>query len=376
MAVFWSLPVVAALLFVATSGAAEKTYQNPVIDSNHPDPGVYLEDGLYYAVTTSGDDDNSFPILTSSDLVNWTQRGYIFPSGQQPSWSKLDYWAPEIHRVAPHRYNCYFAARHTDGTLSVGVATATSPLGPYTDLGYPLVHTPGMGNIDVSFFNDTDGRQYLVWKRDGNGASPPVPTPIFVQQITNNGTTLVGEAHQAITNDQAWEGPLVEGPWIILRNGTYYIFYSANGFTSPKYALGVGRADTVTGPYTKATDNPFLASDSSSSPASFRGPGHCSVVGTVGGNWLATWMSVCLPANCPSSPFFVEPRAYGCDFYALGLSRQHLSDWAVVYHAWHEGEVGNSYRPMMLDQLFWNETTGWPYVRNRQASFTPEPYIA
>lgn len=59
------------------------------------------------------------------------------------------------------------------------------------------MHTPGMGNIDASFIQDVDGRTYAIWKRDGNGAQPPVPTPVFVQEVTHGGTLLVGEPHVA-----------------------------------------------------------------------------------------------------------------------------------------------------------------------------------
>ena len=89
------------------------------------------------------------------------------------------------------------SSSHHDGTLSVGVATGPSPTGPFRDLGAPLVHTPGMGNIDASFFRDTDGKDYLIWKRDGNGATPPVPTPVFVQRIIHGGLLLAGEPHVA-----------------------------------------------------------------------------------------------------------------------------------------------------------------------------------
>ena len=40
-----------------------KQYTNPVIDSNHPDPGVLIENGMVYAVTTSGDAPDAFPIM-------------------------------------------------------------------------------------------------------------------------------------------------------------------------------------------------------------------------------------------------------------------------------------------------------------------------
>ena len=73
----------------------------------------------------------------------------------------------------------YFAATNTEGvrvlvanrfacissqTLCVGVAVASAPAGPWVDSGSCLVYTPGMGEIDPSFFRDDDGSLYLLWK--------------------------------------------------------------------------------------------------------------------------------------------------------------------------------------------------------------------
>jgi hypothetical protein len=44
-------------------------------------------------------------------------------------------------------YLCDVQARHSDGQLSVGAATASNPLGPFTDVGAPLVHESNMGHI-------------------------------------------------------------------------------------------------------------------------------------------------------------------------------------------------------------------------------------
>ncbi|EGD80953.1 hypothetical protein PTSG_01536 [Salpingoeca rosetta] len=309
----------------------------PVIDSNHPDPGVLIQDGVVYAVTTSGDAPDAFPIMTSTDMVNWKLSGHVFPANAagRPTWAVRDFWAPEIHRISASQYNVYFAARHKDGTLSVGVATGPTPLGPFSDLGAPLVHTPGMGNIDASFFRDGDN-DYVIWKRDGNGAIPPVPTPIFVQRVINNGTTLAAEPYVAITNDQPWEGPLVEGPWIVKQGGMYYMFFSANGFTSPKYAIGVARSPNITGPYEKYASNPILHRDAdASNPAGFTGPGHCSVVQTP-----------------------------------------HAKQWYVVYHAWHNGRIGGSNpRIMAVDELAFDQGDHWPHLTHNRTtpSFTPQP---
>lgn len=71
------------LLLWACSASSESSFANPVVNSDHPDPGVLrLDDGSFVAVTTSNNGANSFPILTSPDLVYWDQRGYVFSEGQ------------------------------------------------------------------------------------------------------------------------------------------------------------------------------------------------------------------------------------------------------------------------------------------------------
>ena len=60
---------------------------NPVIESNHPDPGVVkLGDGTFVVITTADRPFNgtagAFPILTSPDLYTWTDQGFVFPKGE------------------------------------------------------------------------------------------------------------------------------------------------------------------------------------------------------------------------------------------------------------------------------------------------------
>ena len=65
---------------------------------------------------------------------------------------------------------------------------------------------------------------------------------------------------------------MVEGPWIINKDGWYYLFYSANGYCGPSYAVGVARSKEPLGPYEKK-GSPIRTSD-----LRFVGPGHCSVI--------------------------------------------------------------------------------------------------
>ena len=285
-------------------------YANPVVPVDCPDPGILRDGSGYVMACTSGGAPDAFPLRTSADLVHWTDAGHIFPAGKKPAWATGDYWAPEVHRVGP-QYVAYYTARHQDGALSIGAATSPSATGPFTDLGHPLVHDPAMGMIDATQFEAPGGARYLVWKADGNAVDKK--TPIYGQELAADGLSLVGGAQQLVTNDLGWEGVLVEGPWVVARGGQYYLFYSANFYASPAYALGVARAASPLGPYTKAP-GPIVASK-----GAWAGPGHGSVVDTAAG------------------------------------------DTYLVYHAWESGHVGGPPgREVLVDRVFWEG--GWPSV--------------
>ncbi|MFT3772914.1 MAG: glycoside hydrolase family 43 protein [Minicystis sp.] len=286
-------------------------YPNPVLPQGCADPGVLRDGDHYVVVCTSGGAPNAFPIFTSTDLVSWTPSGTIFPAAQKPAWAIGDFWAPEVHHVGNH-YVAYFSARHQDGRLSIGAATAPSATGPFQDLGQPLVHDTKMGMIDVSEFEDAGGQPYLVWKEDGNAVGKT--TPIYGQALSPDGTALTGARTTLIQNDLGWEGGVVEGPWVVAKDGYYYLFYSGNAYYNGTYAVGVARATSPLGPYQK-TGAPILTTN-----ATWVGPGHCSVVDTPAG------------------------------------------DTYMVYHAWQAGHVNGpgDARLMLVDAVLWDN--GWPAV--------------
>ena len=76
-------------------------YTNPVLDTDHPDPGVIqLPDGSgYLGVLSSGNSPDTFPLIFSPDLVTWSPRGQVFPNKSWPAWAKSEMWAPEVHHV-------------------------------------------------------------------------------------------------------------------------------------------------------------------------------------------------------------------------------------------------------------------------------------
>ena len=156
------------------------------------DPAVLHTDEGYFLVSTSNDAPDSFPILRSIDLENWEHVGFVFPEGQAPAWAATgrhvaDFWAPEMARVGEEYWLCY-TARQQSNALAIGLAKSRSPIGPWQDIGRPLlgagpVNTTGVaadrdkplmsgGVIDSHIFIDEGGEVYLFWKQDANGVWP------------------------------------------------------------------------------------------------------------------------------------------------------------------------------------------------------------
>ena len=266
-----------AQIFPAATARAQVPYANPVMAGDHPDPSILRVGRDFWATATSSEWGPQFPLLHSTDLVNWELVGSIFP--HRPAWASENFWAPEISECQG-RYQIYYVGRKAGGPLAVAVATSDQPAGPYVDHG-PLV-AQADGSIDPAPATDEDGVRYLLWKEDGN--SRQRPTPIWAQRLNEDGTKLVGEPKELIRNDAGWEGGLVEGPFVLRRGEWFYLFYSGNGCcgTGCNYALGVARSHHLLGPWEKNPANPILAGN-----ATWKCPGHGSIVTDEQGRcWL------------------------------------------------------------------------------------------
>jgi beta-xylosidase len=108
---------------------------------------------------------------------------------------------------------------------------------------------------------DENGKLHIIWKEDGN--SKGKPTPIWMQELNEARTAVIGEKKELFRNDTPWEGNLVEGV-SMLRHGNYiYAFYAAAGCcgTGCTYQSGVARATKLAGPWLKDPSNPVLKNE-------------------------------------------------------------------------------------------------------------------
>jgi beta-xylosidase len=311
----------AALLVVLCAASAapaqrRASYANPIAAGDFPDPSVIRVGADYWAAATSSEWGPEFPLLHSRDLVNWEVVGSIFR--ERPAWSVGKYWAPELSEYRG-RFYAYYVAQKRGGSLCVAVATARRPAGPYTDHG-PLV-CQEVGSIDGFPVTDEQGRRFLLWKEDGNSVSKP--TPIWAQQLSADGTRLVGSRQEILRNDQPWEkhatlpyGDLVEGPAIVRRGGWFYMFYSGNFCCAREcnYMMGVARSRKLLGPWEKNPRNPILAGNDV-----WKCPGHGTVVEDARGR-----------------------------------------DW-LMYHAYSAKDFVYVGRQALLDEVVWGKD-GWPTI--------------
>jgi beta-xylosidase len=275
----------------AVPSPGEGEFSNPVIERYFADPFVLQVDGAYYAWAT-GNLTYNILVSTSEDLVEWTAPREALRN--LPIWqptSKGLTWAPEVIET-PAGFVMHYTGRDVQaGRQCLAVAVAEEPQGPYVDHSdEPLLcqHDLG-GSIDSTPFTDADGTRWLLWKNDGNCCG--MPTRLFAQQLSEDGLTLEGEVHDlGLRNDQAWERDVIEAPTVLLRDGVYYLFYTGNSYNTRNYAIGYATAETLLGPYTKAAENPILATEApvGATPGEAAGPGHQSIIEDDDGDlWMA-----------------------------------------------------------------------------------------
>jgi beta-xylosidase len=278
-AALWSVAPPAAL-DAASAPPGGETYTNPVYPRDFPDPHVVRVDDTYYAYSTNTGTSN-VPVIRSTDLVSWERVGEAMPA--LPAWARLgfgDTWAPGVIQV-DDTFLLYYVSRHDEsGRQCIGVATATSPEGPFEhESDEPLVcQVPLGGSIDPYPYRDADGQLYLYWKNDGNCCAQPVH--LWVQPLADDGLALSGEPVALIERDQPWEIPLIENPAMVEVDGDYYLFYSANRWDSLDYAVGYATCDSATGTCRKPEDGPILTFT-----AEVMGPGGQMLVEGPDGEW-------------------------------------------------------------------------------------------
>lgn len=281
----WTLTATAAAPYsapMAVQGSGIEVHDpNMLQDANH----VYWLYGTHQTVASS------------TDLVTWTaykgcaagaMGGYApncpIIGPDLPSWTGLqtplswnngantDVWAPDVMLANGTYYQYYSIPVAPDpasgcavsacqgGEAIIGLATSTSPSGPWTDkgwitrswsntstpiAGFGFLNTTRDNAIDPAPFIDAQGNWWLVYGSWFDGTHMIQLDPASGLPLTAN-PTIYNIAHR-------WFGE--EGPFVYpyVFNGTQYYYYFAPinaccSATSP-YRIIYGRSTSPTGPY-------------------------------------------------------------------------------------------------------------------------------
>lgn len=254
-------------------------FQNPVIDSDFPDPAVIRSsDNYFYAYATQTNVNGvwvNIQAARSADLENWERLGDALPA--KPVWANQtqNFWAPHVIQSGKTYYMYYSADPNTLNGLCLAVATATNPAGPFTDKGTPLKCGSGFVNIDPMAYDDPrTGRKYLYW---GSGFQPIKVQELGADRVSFAPATQPVDLIKPINSpDPNMYRDLVEGAWVTFRNGYYYMFFSGDDCcTSAHYAVMVARSTNALGPFEVMPENFGVIVRSNDK---WLGPGHNSVI--------------------------------------------------------------------------------------------------
>lgn len=220
------------------------------------DPAILVDGDTVYLYTghdvSVGEDYNITEWLcySTKDLTEWKYEGVIMGADKQSiTWadSGKDAWAGQVAKYKDMYYFYYCTWDATSAKKqSIGVATSSSPTGPFKDIGKPLVkgtdtepETSGWNDIDPTVWIETDEagveHRYLAW---GNGKyyiCELNEDMVSVKDLNGDGKITCGtsKASADILDKTTGLVTFTEAPWLYRRQdengkyyGKYYLFYA------------------------------------------------------------------------------------------------------------------------------------------------------
>ena len=235
---------------------------NPISTYHYlADPSAASDGDTFYILTDVDDyspqqnynyDIVGLNAFSSQDMKNWTDHGMIFRSKREFGNYPDNTWASGI---AVHKGRIYIV--YPNGASGVGMLTATSIDGPYTD---PVKETHGVNYIAASFgssviggcdgiahcfdpgiFIEEDGTGYVIFGGGENGQRPYGNNLDIIKFTENNGKITIDK--NSLTRVSAQNS--FEAPYIHKKGSKYYL-----SFNTPPQVIDYGMADKITGPYT------------------------------------------------------------------------------------------------------------------------------
>jgi arabinan endo-1,5-alpha-L-arabinosidase len=296
------LLILVVLLLAFSTVPAAADYEVLTGDYWSHDPVMTRQGNNYYSFCTG----SRTPIRISTDMHNWQFLGYVWPAGSSnwPAWwvqevpgfdddpgNNSNIWAPDISYFNGKYHLYYSISSFGSNDSCIGLATRTTlGAGGWTDEGPVICSESGYSYnaIDPALFIDTHSTPTTYWLAFGS-----FWTGIKMRQIDPNTGYLLASNPTLYSIAQRPSPDAIEAPFIVLRNGYYYLFvsfdYCCQGVDST-YNIRFGRATSVTGTYYDRNGTEMMSGGGTQltfSDANWKGPGHNAVfLDNDGRYWL------------------------------------------------------------------------------------------
>lgn len=202
-----------------------KTYVNPVLPGDHPDPTLFRKGKDFYYCGSSFHFTPYLPIYHSTDLVHWQIISrVVYPQNadfvqDRPSGG---IWQGAL-TYFNHCYWVYFSANGDQQWF----AKASTPYGPWSKPVQVKADSNGPLGYDNSIFIDDDGQPYMIIK---NGQKIN-----RIHAIGKDGQ-LTGKMINLDWINAHLQYSWAEGPVMCKRNG-YYYYFPAGSVAGGQYVL-------------------------------------------------------------------------------------------------------------------------------------------
>lgn len=237
-----------------------KTYVNPVLPGDHPDPTLLKVGNDFYHCGSSFHFTPYLPIYHSTDLVHWEVISRVLPPSRA-DWVSDRPSAGIWQGAITYFYGSYWIYFSAGGQW---FSKASSPEGPWsTPVEVKTNPVTGPLGYDNSIFVDDDGKPYMVIK---NGQKVN-----RLQALGRDGQltdTVINLDWINARLQYSW----AEGPVMCKRNGIYY-YFPAGDVSGGQYVL---KATALTSDSTKWERLGHFFKPITDPRTGFRSPNHIS----------------------------------------------------------------------------------------------------
>lgn len=295
-------------LSITAPVSGQATASPPPIGNNHPrmkidvqgeirgvhDPAIIKDGDTYYLFSTG----RGILMRQSEDLINWkvSNPKAVFP--RLPAWvaekipRQPDVWAPDISYFNDKYHLYYSVSTFGRNTSVIGLATNVT-LNPedaayeWVDEGLVIesVAENDYNCIDANVAMDAEGVPWLSFGSFWSGIKMR-RLDATSGKLSDEDETLYALAQRRVNSGA------VEAPFIIRKNGFYYLFVSfdfcCRGADST-YHVMVGRSEQISGPYVDRDGVAMMAGGGTQvtfPTERWRGPGHNSILQEDGVDYI------------------------------------------------------------------------------------------